>query len=74
MDKVYYVITKEMQGALPFIRDHIKKQKAVNDRFTISLLFTALAILATDKMIRLQNARIEELSNEVKELKQMRGE
>lgn len=74
MDKVCYIVCDNMQGALPFIKERLSKQKTTNNRLAVCSLFLSFVVLALEKTIRDQNSRIDELANEVKELKQMRGE
>ena len=74
MNKIKYVVADKTDGAFPFIYEHIKEQKTINNRITACFIFTVICLICTDKIIRRQNERIEELDNELKELKQMRGE
>lgn len=73
MDKVCYIID-HTEGALPFIRDRLKKQNNINSRLAFCSFCLSVCIIMMDKIIRKQNEKIETLDNEVKELKQMRGE
>lgn len=74
MNKIRYIMADKTDGALPFIYDRLKEQKAINDRVAASIVLTVVSMLILNKIVREQNEKIEELSNEVKELKQMRGE
>ena len=74
MNKIKYIIADDTQGALPYIYDHIKKQRNLNDRVAFCTFLIGICLVITDKIIRKQNQKIEELSKEVQELKQARGE
>lgn len=74
MDKVNYIVIKDSRNEHPFISEYIKKQKNTNDRLIVGSLCIAAGLLLLNKIVANLNERIEELGNEVKELKQMRGE
>lgn len=74
MNKIRYIVADKTDGAFPYIYDRLKAQKTINDRVSTSIILTVVGMLILNKIVREQNEKIEELSNEVKELKQMRGE
>lgn len=74
MNKIKYIIADNTQGAFPYIYDHIKKQRNLNDRVAFCTFLIGISLVIIDKTIRKQNQKIEELSKEVQELKQARGE
>lgn len=74
MEKICYIIKDHSEEVFPFIHDRFKKQNNFNSRLAFCSFCLSVCIIMMDKIIRKQNEKIETLDNEVKELKQMRGE
>lgn len=61
------IIVDNSQGAYPYIHDHIKALRKANRKLTFGMIMFGVALVALNKVI-------EELKEEVQELKQARGE
>lgn len=67
MNRVKRIIIDNSQGALPYVHDHIKDLRKANRKLTFGMIMFGVALVALNKVI-------EELREEVQELKQARGE